>query len=184
MLIQYVVLMLLFLLPQQSNVRKEYTPANNIIERHFHSYYDYTLHWGNKQFMRALPDTFSVNGLSDPFFWNENYNYILIKTNLKQSRSVVRVLPLHETSPVRIFNEPIIFNKQTNVLAYAASSHAVKFIDLVSGKSSLLNIRPPKGSKNLVLAIKSVTMDNTALQINWVNTPESAIKVFRIPALK
>jgi hypothetical protein len=184
MLIQHFMLMLLFILPQQSTVRKEYTPAKNIIERTFHSYYEYTLRWGTKQFMRSLPDTFSVNGLSDPFFWNENYNYILLKMNLKQSRSVVRVLPLNETSPVQLFHEPIIFNNRTNVLAHAARSNTVKFINLVSGKSSLLNIRPPKGSKNIILAIKSVTMNNTELQIHWVNTPESAIKVYRIPTLK
>ena len=184
MLIQHFILMLIFLMPQQNNIRREYTPANNIIERNFHSYYDYTLRWGNKQFMRSLPDTFTVNGLSDPFFWYENYNYILLKVNKKQSRSLVRVLPLNDSSLVKLFNDPIIFNTKNNVLACAASSHAVKFIDLFSGKSAVLTIRPPKGSKDFILAIKSVTINNTELRINWVNTPETAVKVYRIPALK
>jgi hypothetical protein len=176
--------MLLFFLPQQSNVRKEITPAGNIIERNFHNYYDYTLRWGNKQFMRSLPDTFTINGLNNPYFWYENYNFILLKVNCEHSRSLLRVLPLTDTSQVRIFNDPIVFNQRTNLLACAKGQHTIKFIDLSSGKSSSLNIRLPKGSKDLVLSIRSAILDKTELRINWVDTPESAIKLYRIPALK
>jgi hypothetical protein len=94
------------------------------------------------------------------------------------------VLPLTDTSQVRIFNDPIVFNQRTNLLACAKGQHTIKFIDLSSGKSSSLNIRLPKGSKDLVLSIRSAILDKTELRINWVDTPESAIKLYRIPALK
>jgi hypothetical protein len=184
MQIQNIIFMLLLFLPQQSNVRREYTPAENIIERNFHNFYDYTLRWGNKQFMRSLPDTFTVNGLNNPYFWFENYQRILLKVNCKQGRSLLRVLPLNDTSQVGYFNDPIVFNQRSNLLVCAQGPHTIKFIDLGNGKTSSLNIRLPKGSKELVLSIKSVTLNNTELRINWVRTPESAIKVYRIPVLK
>ena len=184
MQIQHIVFMLLFFLPQQSNVRREYTPAGNVIERNFHGYYDYTLQWGNKQFMHALPDTFTVNGLNNPYFWYENYYYILLKVNCKQSRSLLRVLPLTDSSQVRIFNDPIVFNQKTNLLACAQGPHTIKFIELTTGKSSSLNIRLPKGSNDLVLSLRSAILNKTELRINWVNTPESAVRVYKIPDLK
>ena len=147
MQIQTIVFMLLLFFPPQSNVRREYTPAGNIIERNYHSYYDFTLRWGNKQFMRSLPDTFTVNGLNNPYFWYENYQHILLKINAKQGRSLLRVLPLNDTSQVRIFNDPIVFNQRTNLLAYAQGPHTVKFIDLGNGKTSSLKFVFPKVQK-------------------------------------
>jgi hypothetical protein len=176
--------MLLFFFPPQSNIRTEHTPAGNIIERNFHTFDDYTLRWGNNQFMRSLPDTFTVNGINNPFFWYENYQYILLKVNSKKVHSILRVLPLNDTLQVRYFNDPIEFNKNTNLLACIQGPHTIKFIDLATGKKSSLNIRLPKGAKDLDSSIRYTALDEKELRINWVNAPESVFKAYRIPVLK
>jgi hypothetical protein len=185
MQIQHMVLMLLFFLPQQNNVRKEMTPKENIIERSFHTYYDYTLRWGNKQCMRSLPDTFTVNGLNNPYFWYENYFYILLKVNTKQGHSLLRVLPLTDTvQQVRSFDDPIVFNAQTNLLACVQGSNKIKFIDLAHGKTSILKIPLPRGSKDIISSLVSATLNKNELRINWKDTAPTVFKTYRIPELK
>jgi hypothetical protein len=184
MLVQHILLFILVLLPQQNTVRKEITPKGNIIERSFHTYYDYTIRWGNKQFMRSLPDTFTVNGVNNPFFWFENYYSILLKVNTVKGHSLLRVLPLNESAPVKTFEDPIAFDAQTNLLACVQGSNKIKMIDLSSGKSSIVTVRLPNRSKDILSSLVIATLDKNEIKINWKNTPGSVYKTYKIPLLK
>jgi hypothetical protein len=175
-------LMVLFL-PINGDVRREYTPAKNIIEKIFYTHFDYTLRWGTKNFMRSLPDTFTVDGLNHPHFWYESDKYVLLKVNQNNYRSHLFVLPLNDSSRVQHFSDPIAFNARANLLAYMGSSPTVNFIDLVTGAHSSLKIALPKGAKDVLSVLHSAILTKTELRLQWINTPPSEKHVYRIPKL-
>jgi|GEM_PF-3506433 len=184
MTILHMFLMLLLSLPLQDEITLEYTTARNKIERSVHDHVHYTLRWGNKDLMRALPDTFETLGLNSPYFWNESSLYLLLKLNRPHGRSSAIVLPLNDSSQVAHFNDPIAFNPNLNLLACIRSPRTILFTQLSSGKASSIIIPLPAGEKDLIYCINSATLSNTELHVHWVNTPPSAIKIFRIPKLK
>ncbi len=184
MLIQQLALLIFLLLPVQNEIRPEYTPAGNIVERTHYSNMNCMIRWGNKQFMRSLPDTFSSIGLNTPYFWYENGRFLLLKVNYKEARSSVFVLPLNDSSGVGRFKDPFVFNAKTDLLACIQSPHTVKFVNIVNGKTASLNVPLPSGSKDIVFCINSAILTDTKLQIHWIDTPPAAYKVFRIPKLK
>jgi hypothetical protein len=182
--LQQLLFMIVLFLPVQDAVRKEMTPAGNTIERSFHNSWDYRIRWGNKQFMRSLPDTFTISGINNPFFWFENNQYILLKRVRAKGHYDVTVLPLNESSNVQKFDDPIDFNARLNLLAYISDSRTIKFVDLSNGKTGSITVRRPKSSTHLLLQIKSATLNNNELRIHWLNTPETDIKGYKIPKLK
>jgi len=184
MLIQQLALLIFLLLPIQNEIRPEHTPLGNIIERIHYSNMNCMIRWGNKQFMRSLPDTFSSIGLNSPYFWYENGRFLLLKVNYKEARSSVFVLPLNDSTKVVRFKDPFVFNVKTDLLACIQSPHTVKFINIVSGKSSSINVPLPRDSKDIVFSINSAILTDTKLQIHWINTPPTVYKIFRIPKLK
>jgi hypothetical protein len=184
MLVGNICLLLFLLLPVQNNVRIEHTGAGNIIERRFHTPYEYTIRWGNNNFMRTLPDTFTVNGLNDPYFWYENNRHILLKVNTKKGHTLLRILPMNDTTTVRLFSDPLEFDKNTDLLACIVGVRKVKIIDLATGKTSVMTIPLPKGFKDLISSVRYTALNNKELRINWVNAPESVFKSYRIPVLK
>lgn len=184
MLIQQLAVLIFLLQPLQTEIRPEHTPAGNIIERTHYSNMNCMIRWGNKQFMRSLPDTFSSIGLNSPYFWYENGRFILLKVNYKEARSSVFVLPLNDSAKVVRIKDPFVFDVKTNLLACIQSPRSVKFVNIASGKTGSINVPLPRGSKDLLFSINSAILTDTKLQIHWIDTPPSAYKVFRIPKLK
>jgi len=176
--------MLLLYLPLQNTATLEYTPAGNKIERTVHGNMHYTLQWGNKNFMRSLPDSFDNIGLNSPYFWNESSLYLLLKLNQPHGRSTAFVLPLNDSSQVTHFNDPFVFNPKLNLLAYIRSPRTIIFNQLSSGKTSSLIVPLPRDAKDLIYCVNSAILSGTELRIHWVDTPPSAIKIYRIPKLK
>jgi len=183
MVLQQFTLLLLLLLPMQENVRHEDTPAGNLIERNFHTAFDYTLRWGTKSFMRSLPDTFTINGLNNAYFWYESNRYLLLKINENDYRSKLLVLPLDDSSQVQHFKDVITFNARTNLLVCMEKKNSVQFTDLTTGAQASMHVALPKGAKNILSCIDSATMTKTELQLHWMKTPPQQIHSYRIPKL-
>jgi hypothetical protein len=105
------------------------TATGAFIERTFISNTTYKLSWGNVQFKRTLPDTFTIGFYDNPKFEWENPQYICLRAESDTDSWYSMMLPCSEDGEYIYYTRPLGYDTINNYVAYPGSGDTLVTIE-------------------------------------------------------